>query len=203
MSAAWLQTYMGHAFDVLEPKAEDIDIRDIAHSLAHQCRFLGHTRSFSSVAQHSVLVCELVARNLDCTYIGAGEQGPLPSWTPLAALLHDAHEAYLGDMPRPIKDISEVAKVYEPLAMHIQTAIHDAVGVSVMNHMSLTVYGVIKQADNEALALEKRDQLCRPPKKWSDLPDPPKGHDLIRPWAPEEAEEYFLLEFYKRRGETA
>lgn len=82
----WILTSTGKRFDLLEPDADMIDPWDICHSLAHLCRFNGHTREFYSVAQHSCIVAELV-----------------PEEHKLAALLHDATEAYLGDITRPLK----------------------------------------------------------------------------------------------------
>lgn len=82
-----IRTYSGHYLNVFEPDPAKIDIHDIAHALAHQCRFAGHTKRHYSVAQHSVWVsrCVLAPEN------------------ELAALLHDASEAYLCDIPKPIK----------------------------------------------------------------------------------------------------
>ena len=81
-----MMTVSGRTFWPLDPRPEEIAIEDIAHSLAHQCRYAGHTRAFYSVAQHSVLV----AQNL-------------PPELRLWGLLHDASEAYLVDLPRPVK----------------------------------------------------------------------------------------------------
>lgn len=77
----------GVLFDVFAPKEEDIDINDIAHALSNLCRYGGHSPKFYSVAQHSVL-CSLKGKNLQ-------EQ--------LELLMHDASEAYLIDLPKPIK----------------------------------------------------------------------------------------------------
>lgn len=82
----WLQTYTGIHYWPLDPRADEIDIEDIAHALANVCRYAGHTSRFYSVAEHSVLVSRLVAPELA-----------------LAALLHDATEAYIMDVPRPLK----------------------------------------------------------------------------------------------------
>lgn len=86
----WIETYSGRKFHPLDPRPEDVEIEDIAHSLAMQCRFNGHCRFFYSVAEHSVLV----ARHVESV---AGREAAL--W----ALLHDAAEAYVTDVPRPIK----------------------------------------------------------------------------------------------------
>lgn len=80
-------TFTGKHFNVYEPEVDMIDPRDISHSLAHLCRFNGHTREFYSVAQHSCIVADLV-----------------PEEHKLAALLHDATEAYLGDMTRHLNN---------------------------------------------------------------------------------------------------
>lgn len=81
-----IRTYTGIYMNVFEPGLDIICIEDIAHALANQCRFGGHLPKFYSVAQHSVLCCE----KADSKY-------------KLQALMHDASEAYLLDVPRPIK----------------------------------------------------------------------------------------------------
>ena len=86
---AEIVTYTGKIFDLLNPKPEMVCIKDIAHSLAYQCRYTGHTKFFYSVAQH----CVLMAENPD-----------LPG-DPLQKLLHDAAETYIGDMARPWKNL--------------------------------------------------------------------------------------------------
>ncbi|MFZ5645793.1 MAG: phosphohydrolase [Bacillota bacterium] len=87
----WIETYTGKKFYPLDPRSEDVCIEDIAHSLAMQCRFNGHTRVFYSVAEHSVLMAEELA------LLGYGKD------VQLYGLLHDAAEAYLCDLPRPVK----------------------------------------------------------------------------------------------------
>lgn len=81
-----IRTFTGRYVNVFEPTVEMICIEDIAHALARQCRFGGHLKEFYSVAQHS----------LDCA-------NRVPDGFRLQALLHDASEAYLLDMPSPIK----------------------------------------------------------------------------------------------------
>lgn len=83
-----IKTYLGKEFCFSDVDHEAIDIRDIAHSLSHLCRFTGHTNLFYSVAQHCLLVAEKIP--------GGPEEK-------LAALLHDAAEAYVGDLSSPLK----------------------------------------------------------------------------------------------------
>lgn len=85
---SWIQTRSGLAMHPLAPTPDMLDITDIAHALSMVCRFNGHTRVRYSVAEHSVRVARLVPRE-----------------DRLAALLHDASEAYLCDVPSPIKPL--------------------------------------------------------------------------------------------------
>lgn len=105
----WIQTYTGKRFYPLEPDADLICIKDIAHSLSMQCRFNGHTAKFYSVAEHSVKL----SREFFC------------GWHyKLAALLHDASEAYLSDIPRPIKHEPSMW-FYRVAEKNLQTMIFD------------------------------------------------------------------------------
>jgi uncharacterized protein len=81
-----IKTFTGKMISPTDLRVEDVDIRDIAHGLAMACRFNGHTRRHYSVAEHSIHVAGLVPRNHQ-----------------LEALLHDASEAYLVDLPKPVK----------------------------------------------------------------------------------------------------
>jgi len=91
-----IRTQSGIMVDVLNTDPDDIQIEDIAHALSHLCRFGGHTPHFYSVAQHSYL-CAMMA----------------PARLQLTALLHDASEAYLVDVPSPIKPILNNYKTIE------------------------------------------------------------------------------------------
>ncbi len=82
-----VETYTGGRFAPFDPDPADVRLRDIAAGLAHTCRFSGHCQQFYSVAQHSLHV----SREFDDPRLE------------LFGLLHDAGEAYLGDIPRPIK----------------------------------------------------------------------------------------------------
>jgi hypothetical protein len=87
-SGPWLETYTGRQIWLKEPKPEDIDLEDIAHALSQICRFGGHTRRFYSAAEHSILVSHLCSNRMALT-----------------GLMHDAVEAYLVDLPSPVKSL--------------------------------------------------------------------------------------------------
>src|SRR5688572_25823546 len=87
----WMQTFTGRKFWPVDPRSNEIFIEDIAHSLSMMCRFLGHCSKFYSVAEHCVRASWWVADRRG-SYLDQ-----------LAALLHDAGEAYVVDVPRPIK----------------------------------------------------------------------------------------------------
>ncbi len=105
-----IRTFTGIMFDPTEPQKELIDIRDIAHALALMCRANGHFSHFYSVAQHS-LGCMREAKARGCSVR-----------TQLACLLHDASEAYLSDVTRPIKGLLPEYLVFE---RRLQTAIYE------------------------------------------------------------------------------
>jgi len=94
----------GSIFDLANPETSEIKVEDIAHGLAHTCRFAGQCKGFYSVAEHSVLVSQIVPQ------------------VALAALFHDAAEAFVGDMSRPLKqllpDYTKVEKKIERAIFH-------------------------------------------------------------------------------------
>jgi hypothetical protein len=93
----WIQTFTGRAFHYLDMRPEEVHIADIAQSLAHQCRFVGQTSRFYSVAEHSVNVSRQFA-DPELRMIG---------------LLHDATEAYILDLPTPLKDLLPEYRAFE------------------------------------------------------------------------------------------
>jgi len=151
----WIQTLSGSRFDLQEPDPSTITPHDLAMCLARKCRFGGHCREFYSVAQHSVLVCDLT---------------PDPSLK-LPALLHDAHEAYsgFGDVLRPAKWLSPaVGDFLSAHTANIDKAISRRFGIplAAMHHPA------VKHNDNVALATEARDLMEEPPCPWESLPPP-------------------------------
>lgn len=129
-----LQTFTGRFVHPAQPSAEDIDIRDIAHALSLQCRFGGHAKCAYSVAQHSYLASKIV-----------------PPADALWALLHDASEAYLVDVPTPVKRLAAMDG-YRALEAQMQRLIFQTFGLR--GEMPESV----KEAD-EALVLAEAEVL--------------------------------------------
>lgn len=169
----WIQTITGKHFSPLDPRVEDISIHDIAWSLAKLCRFNGHTVSFYSVAQHCVIGSELV----EC------EDENLA----LAFLLHDASEAYLGDLVRPLKSSPEFA-AYLEIEKRLQSVIETAFRVS-FNHP------IIQKIDLELLATERRDLMGNSSYKWptDELAKPLEFQ--IKPWGWKKAAHSYIRKF--------
>ena len=113
ISNAAIETYSGKWFDILNPQPEMIDIESIAHATSMVCRFSGHTRHHYSVAQHSWLGSYLVPRE-----------------NALEFLLHDASEAYIGDMSRPLKHCTEAGKHYREVEARITAVIREVFGLA-------------------------------------------------------------------------
>jgi hypothetical protein len=176
----YLQTVSGRWVNPFEPDLEQIDIGDIARALSNQCRFGGHCREFYSVAQHSVLVSELVEqRGGDVEDVFAG-------------LMHDASEAYLGDMPHPIKHRSPLGAAFREAEKHLERAIHQRFAIK-------TDVPELKPADRALLATERR-AFSAATWHWPEL-DGAEPLDLaLRAWPPEEAERAFMRRYGELQG---
>lgn len=169
----WIFTWSGRRFWPLDPRAEDISIEDIAGALSQQCRFGGHSRRFYSVAQHCVHVAELLEHE--------GERAML------AGLLHDAPEAYLVDLPRPLKLSAELA-LYRRAEARIMAAVVMAFDLPERPPRALA------WADEVLLATEVRDLMHPKVAKQWRLSVPPLASP-IEPWDPDLARERFLALF--------
>lgn len=178
---SWLQTHKGRAWLPESPETFDYDVEEIAHALSNLCRYFGHVRHFYNVAHHSVLVANHVW-DVAPAEILLDERRKLAR----AALLHDAAEAFCGDMVAPLKRLPEMAG-YRALIERVEMAI--AV------HFDLVVFldaQPIRQADMVVLATEKRD--LRDPSIydgcWGPLPSPLPQR--IIPMSPELSARIFL-----------
>ena len=175
-------TYTGKVFDLLNPQPEMVCIDDIAHSLAYQCRYTGHTQEFYSVAQHCVLMAEL-------DFLG----------DPLVRLLHDAAEAYIGDIARPWKQLLLVGVPGGPVAalyriQEWEQKIQKVIGLSL--GVDLSESAEVKLADNRMMATEIRDLM---PKSNAYGVDAEPFEQIIRPRRPEWVEQAFLAEYEHRK----
>lgn len=138
---AWIQTYTGRKVDLLHPEPEQIDPVDIAHALANQCRFNGHCKMFYSVAEHSILGSAMASYNSELARY---------------FLLHDAAEAYLGDIVSPLKGL---LPAYQEIEHDFWLAIAARFGL----HPRMP--DEVKEIDQRMLATE-REQVLSGPAQW-------------------------------------
>lgn len=165
----WMLTFTGKAYWPLDPSVDDVDILDIAHGLSMLCRYSGQSRHFYSVAEHCVHVSYMVPRAFA-----------------LEALLHDATEAYLGDMIRPIKHAMPEYKDME--------ATNDQV---IRIKFGLPPYESpeVKEADNDILQAEYEELLPPLPNGRTWHWPGKKVKCYIHGWEPTVAKGYFLARF--------
>lgn len=163
-------TISGKYFSILNPTVDMVDIDAIAHALSNLCRWGGHTHGFYSVAQHSVHVSNLV-----------------PPEHALAALLHDAAEAYVGDVIGPLKAL---IKDYAAIEDGIWKVIAEAF------HVPYKMHPNIKDADLYALEIERYSLITMMPEDASKLAPRPKDmSSWWPPMSPDGAKEVFLYRF--------
>lgn len=177
-SGPWIQTASGRKVSLRGPMPGDISIKDIAAHLAKLCRFTGATTLFYSVAQHSVAVSEMFASPVEATY----------------ALLHDAHEAYVGDVSTPMKQALAAGGHLDRLGImadRFDHAIRMAVGINPEIPYGLDT--LIWHADRVQLATELRDVVPGTGDGWGPLPDPRPRPIVPMRW--DKAEDLFLRRF--------
>lgn len=163
-----IQMYSGRYFDFLDVENNEIEIEDVAHALANNCRFGGHCDPFYSIAEHSVRA----------SYVTSPEHA-------YAALMHDSSEAVLQDMPTPIK---RILRDYQLLEERVERFMGLRFGYEVPLHAE------VKRADVIMLATEKRD-LKPNSDHWAMLDGVPTLPEKIEPWSPMEARERFLARY--------
>lgn len=161
-----IQTQSLRYFNFVDPQPDQFTIEDIAHALSHICRFAGHTRKFYSVAQH----CTIMSYHVPPMYA-------------LHALLHDAAEAFLGDIPTPLKQILPEYKVIE---RRVEKVILDKFGITYMPPE-------IKEFDTRMLVTEQNYLMPEANCHWAF--DAKPLDILIRPAEPAIAKRNYLTRF--------
>lgn len=159
----WGWVRSGGRFYPLDPRATEVQLNDLFWSLSNLCRYFGHVE-FYSVLTHTMLVEDIV-REL-------GGSDPYLALRVLGAHLHDGHEAYLGDMTRPLKRFIPGWKI-------IERAVDGAIEDAVRSPGLLTqMHPLIRRADDIALAIEARD-LCGDPSDWNLTEKPFEGFHAV------------------------
>lgn len=157
----WMQTRSGRAYWPLDPDPADVAIEDIAAHLSTICRYLGACLTPYWVAEHCVYASYLVPERLA-----------------LHALLHDAPEAYVHDIIRPVKRHLPVYGLIEAANMR---AISRALGLGTLWEMQAAT---IKDADNAMLLAEQAELMAPAPREWAPISVPAdmleKAHELLR-----------------------
>jgi hypothetical protein len=173
----YLQTVSGRRVNPFDPDPEQFDEGDIARALGNLCRFGGHSRVFYSVAQHCVIVSRVVEER------GGDVEDAF------AALMHDAGEAYLGDMPHPLKHRSPLGAAFRDAEARLEEAIRDRFGIKAN-------VPAIKAVDRALLATERR-VFSAEAWHWPELEDVEPLDLELTPWPPDKAGR----EFAKRYAE--
>lgn len=162
----WILTAFGNRFyfDRGSILAYHYPVEEIALALSRICRFGGHCIRFYSVAHHSVLVADILRRLYPEQTAGKAGIDLL-----VAALFHDAGEAYLGDMVRPLKVMPQFAAFREMEKLAGECAIRAAGSSPNFDFYGTPYPEVIKRADNIAIATERRDIMPTSPDPWTLL----------------------------------
>jgi 5'-deoxynucleotidase YfbR-like HD superfamily hydrolase len=163
-----IKTFTGQYFDLARPNPDDIDIESIAHALSNICRFGGHCPQFYSVAEHCLHCAKLAYRDKQ------------PIRTVMAILLHDAAEAYLGDIVKPLK---VMLPKYQELESQVELAIERRFGVDFDINAE-----AIKNYDRALLKAEKVYMWPDDAEKWAGFETIPKVSVRFNFFSPREAE---------------
>lgn len=172
----WVQTLTGRKFYVLDPEPEDIYIEDISGSLGKICRFNGHPRVPYYVGHHCTLG----------SYVIEEQTGDL--LMALAFLLHDASEAYLGDMTRPLRGMPEL-EAYREADRKLNLIIEKRFKLP----ENIFDSQLIKEVDNRMLFTEKRDLLVA--LQWEYTVEPYAFK--IKPWGWKHTQRKYLERYYE------
>jgi 5'-deoxynucleotidase YfbR-like HD superfamily hydrolase len=183
--AGWIVTHSGRKVYPLAPEPGMFDLNDIAHALSNTCRFTGHCKTFYSVAQHSVLVSKLVRHRTGSDSLA------------MQGLLHDATEAYLCDVARPVKHADGFA-FYREAEQRLWESVAQGFG------LPAKLAAEVKDVDNRLVCNEALTLLTAIPDGWFQM-RPFTEHEMwlatdsnfIVPVGPDQAYRDFIKQFYK------
>lgn len=175
----YILTRSGRQFSFVNPQPDAVSVEDIAHALSHINRFTGHTKYAYSVAQHSIAV----SRYLERTAASVDLQ--------FAGLMHDAHEAYIGDISTPLKSVLPIRE--------LEDRIQAAVGAAFELTLEQMHARGVKLADLTALAIEAEHLMPPDTVDWDCLapvtPEMKRCMDIPMPMQPHQAARAFLARF--------
>lgn len=161
----------GHYFDLADPKPDDFELSDIAGALSKICRFGGQINEFYSVAEH----CVHCSRQAEMDGLNIAHQ--------IAALLHDAPEAFCGDVVKPLK---VMLRDYDAIEERIERAIGKRFGLATLTSP------VVKEIDRAMLIAERRALFSADTTLWTGERSVRVVHPAIGPWSPPRAEQEFV-----------
>lgn len=169
----FIRTFSGVEFHFLDPDPDEILLVDIAHALSNNCRFTGHVSRHYSVGEHSIIASEVI------------EDQSLA----LEALLHDASEAYMVDMPKPMKQAFENIlgiTAFQDMEDNITNAIREKFGLPLGE-----MHPLVKEVDNR-LCRTEIENLMPPAMIWllGDYEAYPAS--VLKGLTPEEAKVCFI-----------
>ena len=171
----FIELASGRSMRPLAPEVGDILIMDIARGLSNQCRFSGQTQGHYSVAQHSVHVSELL-QTWGCSQM-------IQLW----GLMHDASEAYLVDIPMPLKHAAAFAPYRDAEARLMKVICHRFA-------LPIAEPERVRVADGVLLATEARDLMPFRPEHWKGLKEAPLIEKIV-PWTCVAAEHNFITRY--------
>lgn len=176
-----VQMHTGKVFNLIDPRAEDVDIEDIAHSLGMLCRYGGHSDSFYSVGEHCVVMSKFVSYHAK-----------------FHALIHDAAEAYVTDLPRPLKWLFPR---YRELEDEISDVIYEYLGVDTP---SPEIKAEIKLADWRMCLTERAQLMDGVSFDWvcDNQGIEPFDYTLMK-WYPTQAKRAYLEKFKELMEEVS
>lgn len=176
----WVLTRSGRAFDLVNLDPNEVDIEDIAYSLGKLCRYTGHPEPFFSVAEHSVIMNQLVSRKAQ-----------------IHAMLHDTPEAYVNDLTTPVK---RLLPDYKALENRILVIIYKHFGIGFPNQK---IIEEVKDADVRMHVTEREQLLPASPRPWSRNHSEGPFKYRLPCWGPKKAGIIYMETFNKLRKEKS